>query len=432
MRLTTKSIQTIEPIPPRTDRIEFDDAVPGFGVRARTGGSKVYVVQYAIGEKTRRMTLGKVELQAVDKARDKAKDILAAVRMGRDPAGEKQLNRSTATETFKAVALTYLAFQKEHGGPESKGIRPRYYDEVERHLITHPQTKKLHGLLLGKIQQRDISNAIGAIRTHHPITANRVRTSLASFFSWALSEGLVAGNPVIGTTRTKEDPRKRVLDPTELRLIWTSLKNDHYGAIMKLLMLTGQRADEIASLRWSEISETTVKDKRVSETSKLPSFNIDVIDLPAERTKNRRPHIVPLSKPAKTIISAQRRDRTNSDGSRRELIFGLGTRGFSGWGKSKEILDRCIAEQIGRPLSHWTPHDLRRSMSTIMNDELDVLPHVVEAILNHTSTLASGKSGVGGIYNRAIYLRERAEALVLWAEYLMSVIEDRERESKRR
>jgi hypothetical protein len=65
-------------------------------------------------------------------------------------------------------------------------------------------------------------------------------------------------------------------------------------------------------------------------------------------------------------------------------------------------------------------------MSTIMNDELDVLPHVVEAILNHTSTLASGKSGVGGVYNRAVYLRERAEALVLWAEYLMSIIEDRE------
>jgi hypothetical protein len=143
MKLTSASIRKIEPIPPKTDRIEFDDAVPGFGVRARAGGSKVYVVQYAIGEKTRRMSLGKVELQGVDKARDKAKDILAAVRMGQDPAGEKQQARETATDTFKAVADRFLAFQKAHGGKEGKGLRPRSYSETERHLMTH--CKKLHG-----------------------------------------------------------------------------------------------------------------------------------------------------------------------------------------------------------------------------------------------------------------------------------------------
>src|SRR5471030_3525253 len=112
MKLTAASIRSIEPIPPKADRIEFDDAVPGFGVRVRAGGSKVYVVQYAIGNKQRRMSLGKVELQGVDKARDKAKDILAAVRMGKDPAGEKQRDRTTATDTFKAVADRFLAFQK--------------------------------------------------------------------------------------------------------------------------------------------------------------------------------------------------------------------------------------------------------------------------------------------------------------------------------
>jgi len=112
MKLTTASIRSIAPVAPKTDIIEFDGAVPGFGVRARKGGSKVYVVQYAIGEKTRRMSLGKVELQGVDKARDKAKDILAAVRLGKDPAGEKQRDRTTATDTFKAVADRFLAFQK--------------------------------------------------------------------------------------------------------------------------------------------------------------------------------------------------------------------------------------------------------------------------------------------------------------------------------
>src|SRR5262249_55972663 len=100
MKLTAASIRAIEPIPPRTDRIEFDDAVSGFGVRARYSGSKVFIVQYQIGAKTRRMTIGSVALQSVDKARARARDILAAVRMGQDPAGEKQQARKAATDTF--------------------------------------------------------------------------------------------------------------------------------------------------------------------------------------------------------------------------------------------------------------------------------------------------------------------------------------------
>jgi integrase len=422
MKLTTASIRTIEPIPPKTDRIEFDDGVPGFGVRARKGGSKVYIVQYAIGEKTRRMTLGKVSLQGVDKAREKAKDILAAVRMGKDPAGEKQQARETATDTFKAVAERFLAFQKAHGGKDSKGVRPRSLSEAERHLMKHAKT--LHGLLFAKIQQRDIASVISAVRAKHPVTANRVRTSLATLFSWAISEGLTNSNAVTGTKRTDEKSRDRVLDPAELRLIWNALEDDHFGAIIKLLMLTGQRADEIASLRWSEITEATVKEKKEGATIVAPEFNVDAIDLPPERTKNGKPHIVPLSKPALAIISAQPRDRVNSDGNPRELIFGFGQRGFSGWGKSKETLDKRIAEKIGQPLPHWTPHDLRRTMSTKMNDELDVLPHVVEAILNHISSQISGKSGVSGTYNKAVYLRERVQALRLWSEYLVSIIED--------
>jgi len=218
MKLTAASIRSIEPIPPKADRIEFDDAVPGFGVRVRAGGSKVYVVQYAIGNKQRRMSLGNVELQGVDKAREKAKDILAKVRLGHDPAGEKQQARETATDTFKDVAKRFLAFQLAHGGKEGRGLRPRSYSEAERHLMMHAKT--LHGLLLAKIQQRDIASVISTVRAKHAVTANRVRTSLASLFSWAIGEGLVQSNPVTGTKRTDEKSRERVLDTVELRLIW--------------------------------------------------------------------------------------------------------------------------------------------------------------------------------------------------------------------
>jgi integrase len=411
MKLTTASIKTIEPLPPRTDRIEFDDAVPGFGVRARTGGSKVYIVQYAIGNKQRRMSLGKVGLQGVDKARERAKDILAKVRLGHDPAGEKHQARESATDTLKDVAERFLAFQKAHGGKDGGGLRPRSLSEADRHLMTH--AKALHSLLLTKIQQRDIASVLSAVRATHPVTANRVRTSLASLFSWAIGEGLVQSNPVTHTLRTEEKSRDRVLDPTELRAIWQSLGGDHFGSIMKLLALTGQRAAEIAGLRWSEITTAGVDGATL-----LP---IPVIRLPPGRTKNHREHVVPLSEPARVIIAAQPR-RFGADGELRDLIFGFGDGPFSGWGKSMEALSARIAERAGQPLSHFTPHDLRRSFATHASG-LGIQPHIIEVILNHVSGF---RAGVAGIYNRQAYEAEKRTALALWADQLLAIVEDRQ------
>jgi integrase len=395
MKLTTASIRAIAPVPPKTDIIEFDDAVPGFGVRARAGGSKVYVVQYAIGEKTRRMSLGKVELQGVDKARDKAKNILAAVRLGKDPAGEKQRDRQTATDTFKAVAERFLAFQKTQ-------LRPRSYDDIERHLMEHG--KPLHGLLLAKIQRQDIASVISAVRTKgKAVTANRVRATTSSFYSWAISEGMVDHNPVTGTLRTEEKSRERVLSYEELRLIWSNLEDDHFGAIMKLLALTGQRAAEISGLRWSELADD------------------DAFVLPPDRTKNGREHTVPLSEIAHAIVAAQPR-RQGSNGKLRDLVFGYADGPFSGWTRARALLNIRIEKATGQPLPHWTPHDLRRSFATHAS-KLGIQPHVVEAILNHISGF---RAGVAGIYNRNPYDAEKRTALALWADHLMAIVEDRE------
>jgi integrase len=401
VKLTTASIRTIAPVPPKTDIIEFDDAVPGFGVRARAGGSKVYVVQYAIGEKTRRMSLGKVELQGVDKARDKAKDILAAVRLGQDPAGDKQRDRATATETFKAVADRFLAFQKSHGGPNGQGLRPRSYDDIERHLLVHG--KSLHGLLLGKVQRQDVASVISAVRSKGAsVTANRVRATVSSFFSWAISEGLVEHNPVTGTLRTEEKSRERVLSFEEILLIWNNLEDDHFGAIVKLLLLTGQRAAEISGLRWSEMRD-------------------DAFVLPGERTKNGIEHTVPLSGPAQAIVDAQPR-RQGSDGKLRDLLFGYADGPFSGWTGSRKLLNDRIAKAYGQPLPHWTPHDLRRSFATHAS-KLGIQPHVIEAILNHVSGF---RAGVAGIYNRNPYDAEKRTALSTWADHLLAIVEGRE------
>jgi integrase len=393
MKLTVGRISGLRLPPGKTDHIEWDDDVRGFGIRLREGGSRSFVFQYKIGDRHRRMNLGAVSTIDFSKARETAKDLYARVRLGQDPASDRAEAKIKAAETFAAVAARFLEYKRSR-------LRPRSYPDVERHLLIH--AKALHCLQLAKIERRDIATVIAAVADNSgAVTGNRVRTSLSTFFSWAMMQGLIEANPVIGTARNREHSRERVLEPTELRAIWNSLADDHFGAVIRLLALTGQRAGEIAALRWSEVRDNAIL-------------------LPSDRTKNHRAHIVPLSAAARAIIEAQPR-RAGPDGRQRDLIFGHGEGAFSGWSNSKEKLDAQIAKATGKPLDHWTPHDLRRTAATQMA-ELGVQPHVIEAVLNHVS---GHRAGVAGIYNRASYEREKAVALDLWADHLMAIVEGR-------
>jgi integrase len=428
MKLTVKNARALHLPADKQDHIVWDDEIPGFGLRLRAGGSRNWVFQYALGDKQRRLSLGAATPESFSTVKDKdgniklgirdqAAQLHAKVKLGQDPAGDKTESRKRASDTFDAIAKKYLTAKKE-------STRSGTYTETERHILKHAKT--LNGLQVAKIARRDITTLVTTIKQNSgPVAANRVRSTLSDFFGWAMSEGIdgIENNPVIGTNKSEESSRNRVLKDHELRVIWKCAGDDHYGSIIRLLMLTGQRADEMASLRWSEIGETLVPKKRITEAAiELPAFNINAIDLPAERTKNKRPHIVPLSGPATAILAAQQR-RVDGNGTLREFVFGLGQRGFSGWSRCKERLDERIKKELGAELPHYTPHDLRRTMSTVMNGGLDVLPHVVEAILNHVSSQESGKSGVSGVYNKAVYLRERVDALRLWADHLMAIVE---------
>jgi integrase len=221
---------------------------------------------------------------------------------------------------------------------------------------------------------------------------------LSAFFAWAMREGLTENNPVIGTSRPYDrGGRERVLSESELAQVWRAAGDDHYGTIVKLLILTGLRREEIGGLRWNEVD-----------------LAARLIQLPPRRTKNGRVHLVPLSDPAIALLRAvpRRADR--------ELVFGLGSNGPSSYSKSKRALDQRLA-QDGGSLPHWTVHDLRRSAATHMA-ELGIQPHIIEAILNHVS---GHKAGVAGIYNRASYDREKRQALDRWAAHLMALVEGR-------
>jgi integrase len=388
MRFTQKTVDALDLTPRKTEAIIFDDDLPGFGLRLRRGGSRVWVYQFKIGARHRRLTLGSATAVPLAQARKIAAELHAKVRLGRDPAGEKAEGRTRAAETLAVVLQTYLAHKRA-------SLKPGSYKGVERHLLRH--CKPLHGLQLTKIDRRAVAGRIAAVAAKSgAVEANRVSSSLAAFFAWCLREGLVDTNPAAGGNRAPEQSRTRVLNDDELKAIWNATEgNDDYAAIVRLLIITGARANEIGGLRWSEIIDGRIV-------------------LLAARTKNAREHEIPLAPVARTLLDARAR---RAD---RDFVFGRRQdRPFTGWSICKDTLDARLSSAV----RHWTHHDLRRSMATRMAENLDIEPHIIEAVLNHVS---GHKHGVAGVYNRARYEQQKTTTLLRWADYVLAIVEGRQ------
>ena len=387
MRLTRPNIAHLALPPGKSELLVFDDALPGFGIRLRAGGKRVWIVQYRIGAKQRRVTLGSVNTVDPDEAHKLAKATLAKAHLGNDPQAEKAEARAKASVTFGAVAERYLRHMQDR-------LRPRSYQEVERHLLRH--WAPLKGVPIHRVQRAAVATRLGEIAQEKGrFASNRARASLSALFTWAIGEGLVETVPVIGTNKAAEEiSRDHVVTDAELRAIWNACRNDDHGRIVRLLMLTAQRREEIGALNRRELD-----------------LEHRLWVLPRDRTKNGLEHQVPLSGPAIEILQ-EALSRSN-----REFVFGEGVGAFQGWSKAKAALDKRIA-QSGAKVRPWRLHDLRRTAATAMA-ELGVLPHVLEAVLNHVS---GHKDGVAGIYNRATYFREKRQALEVWADHVIALI----------
>jgi integrase len=386
MRLTDREISKIK-IGGKSEVICFDDKLAGFGIRVREGGSRTWIFQYRVGTRQRRLTIGSASSMSAAKAREAAEDLDAKVHLGGDPAGDKANTRLRVAESFGVVMLGFLKHQQQR-------LKPRSFREVERHMRING--KALHDLGVAKIDRRTIATQLTRLaETKGAVTANRARATWSAFFNWAAREGSVDANPAAFTNKRAEASRERVLTNKELRAIWNALPEGDYGDIVRLLVLTGQRREEIGGLRWSEID-----------------FERGIITLPASRTKNGREHVVPMSPAVRSILEA----RPQMHG--RNQVFGIGEGGFSGFSRCKERLD-----QQSR-VTEWTLHDLRRTTATKMATEpLSIQPHIIEAVLNHVS---GHRAGVAGIYNRSQYLNEKKQALALWADHLMAIVAGRE------
>jgi integrase len=393
MKLTHASVKGLSLPSGSRDKLFFDDDLPGFGFRIRDGGKRTWIAQYRLGKKQRRVTIGAAANTTAEEARKRAKGILSRVHLGGDPQIEKAEARAQASSTVQSAVERYL---DERALPR---LKPRSLDEVQRHLRKH--FAALSEIPLAKVTRADVAAEIANIaKQNGPYAANRARAAMSSLYSWAMGEGLTDRNPVIGTNKaTNEIARDRVLSPPELSAIWQEAGDGDYAAIVKLLVLTGQRREEVGGMLWSEVD-----------------LDSSIWRIRAERTKNGLPHDLPLSQPAIAIL----RDRAKRE--RRDLVFGTGDGPFQGWSNAKRALDTRVLARLRKKdkkaqFAPWRLHDIRRTVATRLGD-IGVLPHVVEAVLNHVS---GHKAGVAGIYNRASYAAEKRMALDLWAEHIAEV-----------
>ena len=176
-------------------------------------------------------------------------------------------------------------------------------------------------------------------------TANRLRSSLSAMFAWGMRKKRATQNPVIGIGKHREESRKRILTDIELKAIWDALPPDTYGTILRLLLLTAARLNEMGELKWSEID-----------------FDRNRIELPEARVKNGRAHLIPMSGTVREILQAQPRIE-----GRDHVFAARNGSPFSAWSIAKKNLDQRLA---GKITDHWTTHDLRRTAATRMAEDL--------------------------------------------------------------
>jgi integrase len=391
MKFTVKTAAELELPPGKTEHTVWDDALPGFGVRIRPT-SKAWRIQYRVGEQQRSESLGDVRKVTLEDARRIARQRFAMVELGKDPGADREATKRAALAaalTFGNVAAQYLETKQPAMAKSTYRQAVRYLERYAKPLAAYP---------IGDITRAPIAALLREWSGKHGVmAAGAARKMLSALFTWAMKEGLCDANPVANTNApgAGRPGRDRVLNDDELKIIWRvcDASDDDFARVLKLLLFTACRREEIGSLRWDEVDFVSGK-----------------LLLPATRTKNRRAHELTLPEPALAILQAQPRIEG------RPWIFGKHGVGLTGWSYHKNRFDRLVAETAGRPLPRFSIHDARRTCATRLGD-LGIAPHTIDAVLNHA------KPTLHGTYNRASYGPEKRAALAMWAERLLSIVE---------
>ncbi|QOZ06647.1 site-specific integrase [Bradyrhizobium sp. CCBAU 51765] len=453
-RLTAVAVATMKPGKRRREIPDADSG--GLKLIVQPSGTKSWAVKFRRPNgKLVKLTLGPVDQSGREAASEpqigdpltlKAARVLALTLVRQRArnvdvfAEHHSTRRRQRSALMEASAYTYphavRAFIDDHR-VDRTGQKPRRWREVAKLLgLAYPlaggePTHIKHGLCdrwrekpIASINGDDIYSVIeearrsgvpGLVRRNTGTSdprGRRMADALGTMFKWLQKHRRIATDPCFGIHRPPPPAaRDRVLNAKtdvraadELRWFWTACEavGPPFGALCKLLLLTGCRLNEIARMTRDELSD-----------------DLATLRLPGTRTKNGLPHNVPLPLLAREIIA----NMPQLAGC--NYMFSTnGKTPVSGFSKYKARFDAVMlaaakAEQ-GRTttLTPWRLHDLRRSCSTGMAS-IGIPPHIIEAALNHVS---GAKSGVAGTYNREQYEPEKRAALERWADHVAGIV----------
>jgi integrase len=394
----------------------FDRAIGGFALRVSPSGTKSYVVNFRCNGKNRRMKLGNAIVMSLADAREAAMLAKAKAKSGIDPLDERdrdqeqqqrevQMEKLKDEHTFAAIADLYIQrYAKGSGTTPNK----KTWREDERTLQKYV-VPKWGARRIEDIGRSDVVAMLDAVEDGSGLyQANRVLAVVRKLFNWALVErALIEVTPIVpGMARKGEKKRTRVLNEAEIRSVWAAalLLGYPFGNLFQLLLATGQRRDEVANMKWSHLD-----------------LDAALWTIPSGGTKaDRGDHMVPLNKAATEIINSVPR----VDGS--DLLFPTSSnvkRPVSGYSKAKKRCDDLTASRDFQntgmvAVMDWRLHDLRRTMATVMERDLNIQPYVIGAVLNHDPT---GYKGVTANYAVGELTSQKRAAMDAWGQKLEGI-----------
>ena len=399
IRITKAAVDAIQPT--EKDQLYWDNRLPGFGCKVTPKGSKIFIYQYRLGGRgspARRFTIGKHGALTADQAKREAEMLALKVAQGSDP------QRVKAETARVAVDLAFKPYVEKFAAECLRAEWPATHRYVHSLLVRYA-VPVLGNKPLNDITRKDINAVLAPVKTKAATAANLFGV-IRRLLRWAVEQEDLERSPIEGVKGPKPPPsRDRVLDDAELLLVWKASDALGYpfGPLIRLLILTGARREEIAALEWAEIDRETC-----------------VWVLPPSRSKNGVAARQPLSSlaVAELDILAERHG-TAASWPKLGLVFSTtGNTSVSGYSRAKNRLDKAIdalaEKQDALPPPPWRVHDLRRTLATGLQ-RLGVRFEVTEAVLNHVS---GSKSGVAGIYQRHDWAQEKAVALEAWAGHV--------------
>lgn len=408
----------------------WDDKVKGLCLRTSATGTQTWVLRYRFNGRQPRFTIGRGDI-GLQEARRRAREVQVRIDRGDDPAGERRRIRNddaAPLRTFNDLADLYER-QCASGDwrPMNKTKRQRTLDDERAILVRHVRPT-LGKLGYAEIMRQDVKACLRKM-TRKGIGAqtNRAHAVIRQVFAFAIAEDLVAVNPATGfPLLAEEKPRVRIYRDDELAKLWSVL-TDPTGIVdsegdpvrvgeavrtaIKLAMMLGQRRNEIAGMAMSELDLT-------AKTWLIPG----------ERMKGGKPHMVPLSDDAVSLI--KRAVEIAETDAEAPAVYVFPTRLH----QDRAILPNSLTRALRKltealKIEGATFHDIRRTVSTNLTSErVGVTPFIRSKVLGHQD--AGGGAVVSStVYDSNTYLAEKRRALGAWTDLLLEIVDERPRPS---